>query len=77
MRDPTTRSGGHSPIIDLAIVDADGPRLSPGEIGLVEIGGGASHPYRYLAEGGSDRRLAPPHRARMCVKDCATIREAR
>src|SRR5262249_3181742 len=33
---------------DFAIVDADGRRLPAGEIGLVEIGGIAGHPYRYL-----------------------------
>jgi long-chain acyl-CoA synthetase len=38
---------------DLAIVDADGRRLPPGEIGYVEVGGFADHPYRYLAEDGS------------------------
>src|SRR5262249_10509830 len=38
---------------DLAIVDPDGRRLPAGEIGLVEIGGGAGHPYRYLADDGS------------------------
>ncbi len=37
---------------DLAIVDADGRRLPPGEIGYVEVGGFADHPYRYLAEDG-------------------------
>jgi acyl-coenzyme A synthetase/AMP-(fatty) acid ligase len=38
---------------DLAIVDGDGVRLGAGEIGHVEIGGFADHPYRYLAEDGS------------------------
>src|SRR6185295_18016896 len=37
----------------LAIVAADGERLKPGEIGQVEIGGDASHDYRYLADDGS------------------------
>jgi acyl-CoA synthetase (AMP-forming)/AMP-acid ligase II len=40
------------PYHDLAIVDADGRRLPPGEIGYVEVGGFADHPYRYLAEDG-------------------------
>jgi acyl-CoA synthetase (AMP-forming)/AMP-acid ligase II len=38
---------------DLAIVDSDGRRLPPGEIGYVEIGGFADHAYRYLADDGS------------------------
>jgi long-chain acyl-CoA synthetase len=37
----------------LAIVDAAGRRLPPGEIGEVEIGGFADHDYRYLADDGS------------------------
>src|SRR5882757_9162105 len=37
----------------LAIVDADGQPLPPGEIGQVEIGGFAGHDYRYLADDGS------------------------
>src|SRR4051794_34124188 len=37
----------------LAIVDAAGRALPPGEIGQVEIGGFADHPYRYLADDGS------------------------
>ena len=37
---------------DLAILDADGRRLPPGQIGQVEIGGFADHAYRYLAEDG-------------------------
>ena len=37
----------------LAIVDAGGRRLPPGEIGEVEIGGFAGHDYRYLADDGS------------------------
>jgi acyl-coenzyme A synthetase/AMP-(fatty) acid ligase len=37
---------------DLAIVDADGARLAPGQSGHVEIGGFPAHPYRYLAEDG-------------------------
>src|SRR5271169_6205615 len=38
---------------DLAIVDADGRRLPPGETGYVEIGGISDHPFRYLAEDGA------------------------
>ena len=38
---------------DLAIVDAAGRRLPPGEIGEVEIGGFAGHDYRYLGDDGS------------------------
>jgi long-chain acyl-CoA synthetase len=38
---------------DLAIVDGDGRRLPPGEIGHVELGGlGDQHPFRYLGEDG-------------------------
>jgi acyl-coenzyme A synthetase/AMP-(fatty) acid ligase len=37
---------------DLAIVNADGRRLPAGEIGYVEVGGFADHPYRYLGEDG-------------------------
>ena len=37
---------------DLAIVDAEGRRLPRGELGHVEVGGFADHPYRYLAEDG-------------------------
>jgi long-chain acyl-CoA synthetase len=37
----------------LAIVDAAGRPVPPGEIGHVEIGGFAGHDYRYLAEDGS------------------------
>ncbi len=37
---------------DLAIVGDDGRRLSAGEVGQVEIGGFAGHPYRYLADDG-------------------------
>ena len=37
---------------DLAIVDAGGRRLPPGEIGYVELGGFADHPFRYLGEDG-------------------------
>ncbi len=38
---------------DLAIVDAGGRRLPPGEIGFIELGGlGNHHPYRYLGEDG-------------------------
>jgi acyl-coenzyme A synthetase/AMP-(fatty) acid ligase len=38
---------------DLAIVDADGRRLAAGEIGQIEIGGFAGHPYRTLGDDGS------------------------
>src|SRR5262249_42517459 len=41
------------PYQDLAMVDAGGRRLPPEEIGAVEIGGFASHDYRYLADDGS------------------------
>jgi long-chain acyl-CoA synthetase len=41
------------PYHDLAIVDAAGRRLPPGEIGEVEIGGFAGHGYRYLGDDGS------------------------
>ena len=37
---------------DLAIVDAHGTRLGVGEIGHVEVGGIADHPFRYLGEDG-------------------------
>jgi acyl-coenzyme A synthetase/AMP-(fatty) acid ligase len=37
---------------DVAIVDADGRRLPPGEIGFVEVGGLPGHPFRYLGEDG-------------------------
>ena len=37
---------------DLAIVDADGRRLPPGEIGYVELGGWPDHPFRYLGDDG-------------------------
>lgn len=37
---------------DLAIVDADGRRLPPGETGYVELGGLPDHPFRYLGEDG-------------------------
>src|SRR6266545_1763482 len=37
---------------DLAVVDAAGQRLPPGEIGEVEIGGFADHHYRYLGDDG-------------------------
>jgi long-chain acyl-CoA synthetase len=40
---------------DFAIVDGDGRRLPPGEIGSVEIGGWPDHPFRYLAEDGEVR----------------------
>jgi long-chain acyl-CoA synthetase len=41
------------PYHDLAVVDADGRRLPPGEIGQVEVGGFSGHDYRYLADDGS------------------------
>ncbi len=50
---------------DLAIVDAEGRRLPPGEIGYVELGGLADHPYRYLGEDGEIKihsRGRIPHR---------------
>ena len=37
---------------DLAIVDADGGRLPPGDIGYVELGGFGDHAYRYLGDDG-------------------------
>jgi len=37
---------------DVAIVDADGRRLPPGEIGFVEVGGLPDHPFRYLGDDG-------------------------
>jgi acyl-CoA synthetase (AMP-forming)/AMP-acid ligase II len=37
---------------DLAIVDGDGRRLPPGELGYVELGGWPDHPFRYLDEDG-------------------------
>jgi acyl-CoA synthetase (AMP-forming)/AMP-acid ligase II len=40
---------------DFAIVDGEGRRLPPGEIGSVEIGGWPDHPFRYLAEDGEIR----------------------
>jgi acyl-CoA synthetase (AMP-forming)/AMP-acid ligase II len=40
---------------DVAIVDGDGRRLPPGEIGYVELGGWPDHPFRYLAEDGEVR----------------------
>jgi long-chain acyl-CoA synthetase len=40
---------------DLAIVDGDGHRLPPGELGHVELGGWPDHPFRYLAEDGEVR----------------------
>jgi acyl-coenzyme A synthetase/AMP-(fatty) acid ligase len=48
-------AGRPLPYHRLAIVDADGRSLPPGEIGRVEIGGNASHGYRYLADDGSVR----------------------
>ena len=38
--------------LDLAIVDADGARLPPGEIGYVELGGWPDLAFRYLGEDG-------------------------
>jgi long-chain acyl-CoA synthetase len=38
---------------EVAIVDADGRRLPPGEIGYVEVGGFPDHAFRYLTEDGS------------------------
>src|SRR5215208_3112653 len=38
---------------DLAVVDAEGQRLTIGVVGRVEIGGFGNHDYRYLAEDGS------------------------
>jgi acyl-coenzyme A synthetase/AMP-(fatty) acid ligase len=38
---------------ELAIVADDGTRLPAGEIGHVEVGGIADHPYRYLGEDGA------------------------
>jgi long-chain acyl-CoA synthetase len=51
-------AGRPLPCHRLAIVDADGRTLPPGEIGQIEIGGfeiggGAAHEYRYLADDGS------------------------
>src|SRR5581483_8365006 len=37
---------------DLAIVDAGGGRLPPGDIGYVELGGFGDHAYRYLGDDG-------------------------
>jgi long-chain acyl-CoA synthetase len=37
---------------DLAIVDAEGRRLPPGEFGYVELGGLGDHPFRYLGDDG-------------------------
>jgi acyl-coenzyme A synthetase/AMP-(fatty) acid ligase len=38
--------------LDLAVVDADGARLPPGEIGQVELGGWPDLAFRYLGEDG-------------------------
>ena len=51
-------AGRPLPCHRLAIVDADGRALPPGEIGQIEIGGfeiggDAAHEYRYLADDGS------------------------
>jgi len=40
---------------DLAIVDGEGRCLPAGELGHVELGGWAGHPFRYLAEDGAIR----------------------
>jgi acyl-CoA synthetase (AMP-forming)/AMP-acid ligase II len=53
-------AGRPLPYHQLAIVDADGRALPPGEIGQIEIGGfeiggKAAHEYRYLADDGSVR----------------------
>jgi long-chain acyl-CoA synthetase len=40
---------------DLAIVDGDGRRLPPSELGHVELGGWPDHPFRYLDEDGEVR----------------------
>jgi long-chain acyl-CoA synthetase len=37
---------------DVAVVDGEGRRLPPGEIGHVEVGGFPDHPFRYLGEDG-------------------------
>jgi acyl-coenzyme A synthetase/AMP-(fatty) acid ligase len=37
----------------LAVVDAEGTPLAPGEIGHVEIGGFPAHPYRHLSDDGA------------------------
>jgi long-chain acyl-CoA synthetase len=50
----------------LAIVDADGQPLRPGEAGHVEVGGLAAHTFRYLADDGS---VAQGGRARMRTGD--------
>src|SRR5258705_7134894 len=41
------------PYHHLAIVDADGREMQPGESGQIEIGGFDGHPYRSLADDGS------------------------
>jgi long-chain acyl-CoA synthetase len=38
---------------DVTIVDGEGRRLPPGEIGHVELGGWADHSFRYLSEDGA------------------------
>jgi len=48
-------AGRPLPYHDLAIVDPEGGRLPPGEIGHVELGGFEDHPFRYLDEDGSVR----------------------
>jgi acyl-coenzyme A synthetase/AMP-(fatty) acid ligase len=58
------------PYHDLAVVDADGRRLPPGEAGQVEIGGVADHPYRYLAEDGG---IAVNSRGRIRTGDIGAL----
>ena len=41
--------------LDLAVVDADGRRLPPGEIGHVELGGWPDLAFRYLGEDGETK----------------------
>ncbi|HEY2528545.1 MAG TPA: class I adenylate-forming enzyme family protein [Xanthobacteraceae bacterium] len=54
----------------LAIVDGNGCRLPSGEIGHVEVGGFAGHPYRYLAEGGA---IEVGSRGRICTGDLGSL----
>jgi len=57
--DETTRRFGTvgRPLVylDLSVVDAEGRRLPPGEIGAIELGGDPAVEYRYLADDGSIR----------------------
>ena len=55
---------------DLAIVDGGGRRLPTGEIGEVEVGGFASHDYRYLAD---DGRVAVASRGRIRTGDLGCL----